>query len=835
MLSMLLILACTNAGAGGKTSTEVRLRIIAESLTALNHNGEFSTEARIDETTGAITVFIPESTDAMSVTLSVYLLPGITLEYDGTPYMSSDQDTPIPLTVNLLNSVEFIVEQAGIPETYIASALEGIPIFTEGDLKGIQNIQDDMQENYFLMNDIALESNFEPLGSMSIPYTGIFDGREKTISDLKIIQPSVDSVGFFKYIGYGSDHSNYNANTNGEVRNLVLALAEDNENSPSIEGKNYVGAVAGQIYGKIDNVAVTGGIVKGVNSVGGLVGQQNAGNIETSHATGDVTGNNSVGGLVGYQNAGNIINTRATGDVTGKTDSNGRQGEAVGGLVGYKQGIGNIETSYATGDVTGNIYVGGLVGNKQGIGDITDSHATGAVTGTETDAARGTNVGGLVGYQNGGDITDSHATGAVNGPNTLGGLVGWLQNGKIKNSYATGDVEGTASLGGLLGWQTAGTIENSHATGAVMGDSDIGGLLGFQRTGTIENSYATGAVMGDSGIGGLLGFQRTGTIENSYATGTVSGTSNVGGLVGDKQGTGNIENSHATGDVTGKTDGDGSQAKAVGGLVGNKQGTGNIENSHATGDVTGKTDGDGSQAVGGLVGWQQRGSITNSHATGDVEGTIHIGGLVGYQQGDSITNSHATGDVEGTTHIGGLVGYQQRDSITASYATGAVTGGSSIGGLVGQQEVGGSITNSYARGTVLSGNRAIGGLLGDQRGSITNSYATGAVSGTATAYHIGGLVGVQDKDTGTITSSYFDAVLAKPYGQTTESDGVGSEPNTPGVTPFYTVDSVVRKDNNETADAVTRDDFVGWSFDGTDPIWHLPENGHWPILYWQNQ
>ncbi len=571
MLSMLLILACTNAGAGGKTSTEVRLRIIAESLTTPDHSEPFSTEARIDETAETITVFIPEldqysqSMDDTSIALRIYLPMGYEFELTdggGAQHTSSDQDTPVSLPmVDLSDSGSFAVTQAGNSVTYTVSTFKGIPIFTEDELRGIQNIQDGMQENYFLMNDIALESNFEPLGSMSIPYTGIFDGRGKTISNLKIARSGEDYVGFFKYIGYHSTHSNYNENSNGEVRNLVLALAEDNENSPSIEGRNYVGAIAGRSYGKIDNVRVTGGIVKGTaTNLGGLVGGQSAGTIENSYVTSDVSGvvldsvmgvGDNVGGLVGIQKTGSIKNSHATGNVRGTN--------SVGGLVGNHQGDGNIENSHATGAVTGTTYLGGLVGDKQGTGNIENSHATGDVTGTNI------NVGGLVGNKQGtGDIKNSRATGAVMGSNTVGGLVGnHTDDGSIENSHATGDVTGTNNnVGGLVGnKQGTGDIKNSRATGAVTGVSSIGGLVGNkQGTGDIKNSSATGAVTGTAGtIGGLVGSLQGGEIKNSYATGDVEGPNSLGGLVGFLQG-GEIKNSYATGAVM--------RGSAIGGLVG---------------------------------------------------------------------------------------------------------------------------------------------------------------------------------------------------------------------------------------------------------------------------
>ncbi|MFV7791758.1 GLUG motif-containing protein, partial [Aliarcobacter lanthieri] len=58
----------------------------------------------------------------------------------------------------------------------------------------------------------------------------------------------------------------------------------------------------------------------------------------------------------------------------------------------------------------------------------------------------------------------------------------------------------------------------------------------------------------------------------------------------------------------------------------------------------------------------------------------------------------------------------------------SITGQSKVGGLVGDNTYG-TISNSYASGTV-SGNNYVGGLVGDNvYGKISNSYASGTVSG----------------------------------------------------------------------------------------------------------
>jgi filamentous hemagglutinin family protein len=137
--------------------------------------------------------------------------------------------------------------------------------------------------------------------------------------------------------------------------------------------------------------------------------------------------------------------------------------------------------------------------------------------------------------------------------------------------------------------------------------------------------------------------------------------------------------------------------------------------------------------------------------SGSIIGRYYVGSLAGFSMG-TISNSYATGTVSGSTYLGGLVGALETGTISSSYATGAVSGtvaSATVGGLVGQQNSG-TITGSYASGAV-SGTLYAGGLVGNAQGTITSSYATGAVSGSAT--YAGGLVGALFTP-GSISSSY---------------------------------------------------------------------------------
>ena len=152
----------------------------------------------------------------------------------------------------------------------------------------------------------------------------------------------------------------------------------------------------------------------------------------------------------------------------------------------------------------------------------------------------------------------------------------------------------------------------------------------------------------------------------------------------------------------------------------------------------------------GLFGYVYGGSIDSVGLVNcDVSGVFYVAGLVGMMIEGSITNSYATGSVKGDADVGGLAGYLYNGSITNSYATGSVTGHGWGGGLAGRI-YDSSITNSYATGSVKGDSGAVGGLVGMMiEGSITNSYATGSVTGDD---GVGGLAGYLYN--GSITNSY---------------------------------------------------------------------------------
>ena len=242
-------------------------------------------------------------------------------------------------------------------------------------------------------------------------FGAIFEGNDRTISNLRVRREAARGVGMFNSAREGS-----------VIRNLGLVDVDVSSSA------GEVGGLAGAGFGEISN----------------------------SYVTGTVSGNRDTGGLAGIVGTtGAVSDSYATADVTNRTDSSG------GGLAGIN--LGAISGSYATGDVTGNGHaLGGLVGDNDN-GRIKASYATGDVS-----SAAGIRAGGLVG-QNLGAITASYATGDVSGSFsvTAGGLVG-ASVGSTSYSYSTGSVSNEFSnesgrLGGLIGRLASGSeISDSY-------------------------------------------------------------------------------------------------------------------------------------------------------------------------------------------------------------------------------------------------------------------------------------------------------------------------------------------------------------------------------------
>lgn len=264
----------------------------------------------------------------------------------------------------------------------------------------------DTDINIILDNDIDLSDiDWTPIGTESRPYTGNFDGGTYTITGLKIDKSGTDYVGLIGCLGSG-----------GKVQNVTLTEV-------NVTGGTYVGGIAGQTDGTVENCSVNG-TVTGQNQTGGIVGQ-NFSTISGCSAEGTVTGNINVGGISGL-----CVPNYDTG---------------TGSLIGS-----TIEGCHSTAAVSGISSVGGVLGNLGNNSFLMACYSTGNVTVTSTD---GSFVGGVVGINSQGTVTGCyHATGEITslgGGGRIGGIVGENYIGTVAACYWDSNLSsGTGSNNG---------------------------------------------------------------------------------------------------------------------------------------------------------------------------------------------------------------------------------------------------------------------------------------------------------------------------------------------------------------------------------------------------
>ena len=340
---------------------------------------------------------------------------------------------------------------AGAANTYQISSYAELKAFAAAVNGG------ETDANAILTADIIAEGDdWTPIGDVTKPYIGTFDGDGHTITGL-----STESNADRDYVGlFGC------VDENGIVQNVGLV-------GGSIKGQFIVGAVAGYNKGKIINCYNTGTVRSTIHSsnVGGVVGQNYLGSVQNCYNTGTVSGEvaNS-GGVVGWNDEGTVQNCYNTGDVSGYN---------VGGIVGQSAASDNgsmeISSCFNTGTISGTGNIGGIVGFNYADGNstvtVTNCYNIGAVSGNGYYVY----VGGIMGSNSAvedstASITNCYSAGTViaNGFNPLtGGVIGRDFGSTVQNCYYDSDVcAANNGIGAALttAQMTAGTYTDDDVT-----------------------------------------------------------------------------------------------------------------------------------------------------------------------------------------------------------------------------------------------------------------------------------------------------------------------------------------------------------------------------------
>ncbi len=557
-------------------------------------------------------------------------------------------------------------------------------------------------------------AGFDPIGSFS----GVFNGNNSTISNLKINDATDANVGLFGTINGGT------------VENVVLT----NETvSGTNAGGSNTGGIAGElISGTISNAFVSG-TISGTGNTGGIAGE-NFGTISNSENSATISGSgpSGAGGITGL-NGGAISDSFNTGSVTSTTN-----GEA-GGISG-SMANGSISNSYNAGNISTQGDAGGIVGFAFN-GSITDSFNIGAVQSSFASA------GGLVG-SGGPIITNSYwdsGTSGVTGGNTTASLMtqstftGWdfsntwgIISGQsypyLKAFYPTTPtaISGVtpAAVNQTVKLALNGTVFDTTTTGAngsfyyLEGNNVISGInnsisgtpavLVYVDSGTVLGNIVAVIPTSGASLSGMdipasdtvtLGSSNTTTItpaEMLAAEGSLTSDPDIlYSVSGNNVSLGNATNNNVNFSTTATTTF--SQSGTISNTVGSSNITfnGPLSLNSATQTLNGGTN--GIISLSSIIGNGNALIIDNNNAGSTITGDITNLGALTLNGTGTLTLSGATNTITGTTDItGGTLAINNAAS-TTNFA-GGLTGSGALTVTSGTEEVSGS--NSGYNGTI---------------------------------------------------------------------------------------------------------------------------------------
>lgn len=618
-----------------------------------------------------------------------------------------------------------------------------------------------------LTKDISLAEEWAPIGNGSrngSTYTdkafkGIFDGKGKSISNVKITANTTDAndaIGLFGVVD-GGTVKNVTLNVNINVANNELAggaigllvndgTAEKIHVTGNVKAADGVGGIVGRmlISGTIKeclNEAVVNAAKDGSGS-GGIVGKayytatgktmniqdcENRGSITAAYCAGgiaglsatDVSGCTNSGSVTAGNHAGGIVGEQTNyGAVSGNTNSAAVIGKttAAGGIIGWVRYQTN-ESAYpntALITVTGNTNSGSIGKGEDGTGELGYGGIVGTLYNQGTVSGNTNNAPTITG--------GTFAAGIVGGPQVVN------DNKKINETTVTitnnvttttlDKISGTNT--DLIAWKNdeSFVIDNNSGTGWT---AKIG-----------EVQYATlGAALAAAENGDTVKLVKDITLAETW---TPIGT-NENPFKGTFDGQGYT--------ITGLNISSGSYAGLIGVLD-----AGTVKNVRFASVNISTTGTDVGAAVGRII---NNGKVENVQVlSGSVSGAKRVGGVVGCIKAyGSVADCSNAATVSATAYnVGGIVGaayYTETGKamqISGCTNTGAVTSyGVGAGGIVGLSAA--HVTCCENSAAVTGTGTSIGGIVGEQKsyGSVTNCTNSGTITNSGTDYGTGGIIG----------------------------------------------------------------------------------------------
>ncbi len=352
--------------------------------------------------------------------------------------------------------------------------------------------------------------------------------------------------GVLKGNAEGADYGEYCGGIIGLISSNYKNIChiKDCTSEGTIEGKNYVGGIAGQILRHANIINCTNYSTVFLNDygfcVGGIAGYTDGGwthatnpyqiikiptevtNCKNYGTIGESDYPAQAGGIIGSSNWTYIKDSINYGNITG-SDCGGIAGDIASS---YDYHV--IENCTNYGDISSEDgYCGGIFGTS------TD-HYQFDTEGAENLVTKCKNFGNIIAE---GKYSEARC----------GGIGGVSNEIKIESCYNYGDVLGFRSVGGIishfLGPYYETSIKDCYNSGNISGHQEIGGIVGYINTTMLSSPHGfkivgvtnTGKVSGRETVGGLIGsLYGDGVVdmEECQNKGDVEGFNYVGGLMG---------------------------------------------------------------------------------------------------------------------------------------------------------------------------------------------------------------------------------------------------------------------------------------------------------------
>ena len=344
------------------------------------------------------TVMGPILTDANSVTVTI------------------DNDFEAP-------EFEYYIEEDPATATITAVAVSANGLATiaekinEGELEANTNIAlaGDIDLNDFDFFTRTVTSNWTPIGTSENPFTGNFDGRGYTITNLALVESEAkEGKAYIGFFGYAKDAT---------IKDVTFENVYINIPCLDIDhSQGHIGAVAGSLEGTstIENVTVKGDITvyatqtaNGASRVAVVAGGNSFGNVTMKNVHvianegSSLIANNNTGALAG-QLQGKMVFENCSSNINVTVNK-----FFAGGLVGIAAGDSYFKNCHTTGDVA-------VVAGREGRHN--DEYRVGGIAGGWADGK--TKVCTLENCSYTGNVSGKNADGTVAKPLDYAGYVG---------------------------------------------------------------------------------------------------------------------------------------------------------------------------------------------------------------------------------------------------------------------------------------------------------------------------------------------------------------------------------------------------------------------------